>query len=77
MTKRAALPTSGPMPAISSPCIRVCVLDQALGLCLGCGRTSDEIAQWSRLEEAARRRIMAGLAARLRRIAGAGGEGTP
>ena len=53
-------------PALSTPCIRVCVLDPDLGLCLGCGRTLDEIAQWGRLTESERLAIIAGLDARLR-----------
>lgn len=31
----------------ASPCIGVCKLDDATGFCLGCARTSDEIAEWS------------------------------
>ncbi|MDY6944913.1 MAG: DUF1289 domain-containing protein [Pseudomonadota bacterium] len=34
--------------AVASPCIKVCVLD-ARSVCVGCGRTIDEITQWSRL----------------------------
>lgn len=56
---------------VSSPCTRVCTLDPALGLCIGCGRTLQEIAEWTRLSEAERRRIMAGLAERLRKAEGA------
>ncbi len=37
------------MSAISSPCIKVCVIDPVCKLCQGCGRTLQEIAQWSRL----------------------------
>ncbi len=51
--------------AISTPCIKTCVLDPRSGLCLGCGRTGAEIASWAGLEEANRRAIMDGLAARL------------
>lgn len=54
--------------AIESPCILVCTLDTASGLCLGCGRTADEIAAWTRLSPDARRAIMAGLPARLERL---------
>ncbi len=50
----------------SSPCTKVCVLDAASGLCLGCGRTRDEIAAWGAMPELRRRAIMAGLEARLR-----------
>jgi predicted Fe-S protein YdhL (DUF1289 family) len=49
----------------SSPCNKVCLLDDATGLCRGCGRTRGEIAAWGMLSEAERRAIMAGLEARL------------
>lgn len=29
-----------------TPCIHVCELDPANGLCLGCHRTADEICAW-------------------------------
>jgi predicted Fe-S protein YdhL (DUF1289 family) len=53
------------MSAASSPCIRVCVIDPASQLCEGCGRTLQEIAEWSRLSESERRAIMATLSERL------------
>ena len=51
---------------ISSPCIKVCVIDAASGLCSGCGRTLDEIARWGGLSEAERQAIMRGLGERLK-----------
>jgi len=39
---------------VGSPCINVCKMDDARGLCLGCMRTIDEIAAWSTLPDAAR-----------------------
>lgn len=56
-----------------TPCIRLCVVDPASGLCQGCGRTVSEIAAWSGLADAERRRIMAELPDRLAAIAGASG----
>lgn len=53
------------MSAISSPCIKICAIDPVSKLCQGCGRTLQEIAQWSRLSEAERLAIMATLEARL------------
>lgn len=50
---------------LSSPCIRVCVVDGATNLCLGCGRTLPEIASWGRKTEDERLAIMATLAARM------------
>ena len=49
---------------METPCINICTLDHASGLCLGCGRTIEEIARWSAMSEAERRRIMAELPAR-------------
>lgn len=39
---------------VESPCIKVCVLD-AQSVCVGCGRTIDEIAAWSRMSAAEQR----------------------
>jgi uncharacterized protein len=33
--------------AVPSPCINVCRMNPQTGLCEGCFRTIDEIAQWS------------------------------
>ena len=30
-----------------SPCIDICQMDSESGLCVGCGRTIEEIANWS------------------------------
>lgn len=53
------------MSFISSPCIKICIMDAASGLCQGCGRTLDEIAGWTLLDEAARKTLMAELPRRL------------
>lgn len=52
----------------SSPCIKVCIVDGGAGLCIGCGRTLQEIAAWGRLDETERKAIMAGLPARLEKL---------
>jgi len=57
-----------PRPPIATPCIKVCVIDGESGLCLGCQRTLPEVASWSRLTDAERAAIMAGLAERRSRI---------
>lgn len=49
---------------IESPCTNVCTLDARTGLCLGCGRTIEEIARWSAMSEAERARVMAELPGR-------------
>jgi predicted Fe-S protein YdhL (DUF1289 family) len=49
---------------IESPCVDVCEIHRATGLCLGCRRTIEEIVGWSAMTSAERRRIMAELPAR-------------
>ena len=48
---------------METPCIDVCEMDGASGLCLG-GRTIDEIARWAGMSPDERRAIMAVLPAR-------------
>jgi len=55
------------MTTVSTPCIKICVIDPTSRLCEGCGRTLTEIGQWSGLTEAERRAIMAELPERLRK----------
>jgi uncharacterized protein len=45
--------------------MKICVYEPGAGLCLGCGRSLDEIAGWAAMRPAERRRIMAALPARL------------
>ncbi len=40
-----------------SPCISVCRMNAATGLCEGCCRTLDEIARWGRASEEEKRAI--------------------
>ena len=46
--------TIAPVP---SPCINVCRMNRSTGLCEGCLRTIDEIANWSSFDDAAKRAI--------------------
>ena len=39
---------AGPLP---SPCINLCKMDEATGLCLGCRRTIPEIIAWGKASE--------------------------
>lgn len=39
--------------AVESPCVRSCCLDDQ-DICLGCGRTLDEIRRWSEMTESER-----------------------
>ena len=53
------------MAEIESPCNKVCVVDAASKLCIGCGRTLAEIGGWIGFTPEERRRVMAELPARL------------
>ncbi len=50
---------------IASPCQLVCSLDLTSGLCFGCGRSRQEIAQWTRYTDDQRAKIMASLPERM------------
>ena len=52
------------MTQAASPCIDICRIDAASGLCEGCLRTLDEIAAWGRADDATRWRILQALPAR-------------
>lgn len=54
--------------AIATPCVKVCIVDGASSLCLGCYRTLSEIGGWSSLTDEERARIMADLPGRRDRI---------
>jgi predicted Fe-S protein YdhL (DUF1289 family) len=54
-----------PVRRIESPCINICVMDDATGWCAGCGRTIDEIAGWSNGPESWRDAVMAMLPKRM------------
>jgi predicted Fe-S protein YdhL (DUF1289 family) len=51
--------------SIETPCTRVCVVHPTQKLCIGCGRSLDEIARWVEFGAAERTRVMAQLPARL------------
>lgn len=43
---------------IESPCIKICVVHPDARICIGCHRTPDEIAMWSRISPEDRREVM-------------------
>ncbi|HYG31651.1 MAG TPA: DUF1289 domain-containing protein [Methylophilaceae bacterium] len=45
-------------PEIQSPCIGVCTMSEATGLCLGCYRTIDEIRAWWDMSAQQRSEVM-------------------
>jgi predicted Fe-S protein YdhL (DUF1289 family) len=44
-------------PPVPTPCINVCRLDEATGLCLGCARNGAEIAVWAEADAEFKRRV--------------------
>jgi predicted Fe-S protein YdhL (DUF1289 family) len=52
---------------LETPCVNVCLLDAETGLCIGCGRTVDEIACWATMSNGEQRAIMAALPERMKR----------
>jgi predicted Fe-S protein YdhL (DUF1289 family) len=44
-------------PGVASPCVRNCCLDER-DVCLGCGRSLDEIRAWSESGDAERQNIL-------------------
>ena len=63
--KPAASANDGPGQDYSaSPCINVCVMNTASGLCDGCLRTLDEIAAWSCASDEQKRSIWQQIALR-------------
>ena len=46
---------------VESPCVKICVMHPAEGICTGCFRTLDEITRWSRMAAAERAEVLAAL----------------
>ncbi len=53
---------------MESPCVKVCVVHPAERICVGCLRSIDEIARWSRMSLEERRDVMIDLPARAPRL---------
>lgn len=58
---------------VQSPCVKICVVHPEARLCVGCHRTVDEIARWSRMSAEERRAVIAELPGRAPRLARRGG----
>lgn len=43
-------------PKIKSPCISICVMKAKV--CIGCGRTDEEIEEWMLLDDEARAKVV-------------------
>lgn len=50
--------------SIPSPCISVCQLDDATGLCMGCHRSIDEIRDWPILSAEEKQAVLAAIETR-------------
>ena len=46
------------MPKIISPCKKICQITPTAKVCIGCGRTINEITEWSRMTHIARLEVM-------------------
>ncbi|KQW75208.1 MULTISPECIES: DUF1289 domain-containing protein [unclassified Methylibium] len=53
----SSTPIEDDVSPVASPCIDICRIDAASGWCEGCYRTIDEIAIWSRLDDAGKRAV--------------------
>ncbi len=53
---------------VDSPCVKVCVIHSESGLCMGCFRTTGEIAEWPTMEPETRKTLMTELPERERFI---------
>ncbi|MEO0439506.1 MAG: DUF1289 domain-containing protein [Pseudomonadota bacterium] len=51
---------------MESPCNDICTIDGPTGLCVGCGRTLSEIAEWASATEPRQEEIVAVLPERMR-----------
>ena len=55
--------------SVASPCKNICQMHEPSGHCVGCGRTLDEIALWSVLDDDDKRAVWALLTERMARLA--------
>ena len=46
---------------IDSPCIDICTIDPNNGECIGCGRTLDEINNWTNFDNLKKKQILENL----------------
>lgn len=61
LERAATLSADEPVP---SPCISICRMDAATGLCEGCFRTLDEIAEWGMMGDEDKRAVWLRIAGR-------------
>jgi predicted Fe-S protein YdhL (DUF1289 family) len=51
---------------IASPCVKICMLHPTARICVGCGRTGDEIARWTAMGPDNRAAVTAQLPERMK-----------
>lgn len=61
---------------VASPCINICRMDEASGLCIGCFRSLDEISRWSRTGDDDKIKILAAVEKRRLAVAHGGTAAT-
>ena len=49
------------MDEIDSPCIDICTIDQDSGECIGCGRTVEEVRNWTNFDNLKKKQILENL----------------
>lgn len=59
-----AAPAAAAQGDEDSPCVQVCLMDYAQGLCIGCLRTLDEITYWVTYSPQQKQAVRAQIAAR-------------
>jgi predicted Fe-S protein YdhL (DUF1289 family) len=57
-----------PPAPVPTPCIDVCTMDEAAGMCLGCARTAEEIGAWLEADAGFKRAVWDALPARRARL---------
>jgi uncharacterized protein len=69
LTDRAAQVLAEPVPpaphSVPSPCVSVCVMNPQTGWCEGCMRSLQEIGDWSRASDEAKRQVWQQIPVRL------------
>lgn len=66
-----AVPAAVAGAGVASPCVSVCRMNEASGLCEGCFRTIDEIAHWGLFDDDEKRAVVEQLPARRAAAGGA------
>jgi predicted Fe-S protein YdhL (DUF1289 family) len=66
---RAVQAEPAPRAGVPSPCVSVCRMDAASGLCEGCLRTLDEIAAWGAMGDDGRRAVWRSIEQRAKALA--------